>query len=154
MYLGLMKRGVQLLLAFFLLVGFASSFYGLEFITIPLAVVLYVYSFFDGYSIFRNIKAGKVVEDESVIKSLDSIGKILTNGYWIGLVLVVFGVIALLQGFRYSGIFNQMMYQYINVAEEFIPAAILFILGIFLMVKGNKNRKANKEERHDRSLDR
>lgn len=147
MYLGLMKRGLQLLLAFVLLIGCASAFYGLGFILVPIIIVLYVYSFFDGYSIFRNVMAGKTVEDESVIEGLDPARKILINGYWIGLALIVFGLIAAFQNIRFLPIFRESFYEYFRMVQNFTPAAILLILGIVLMAKGNKQRKINKEEK-------
>lgn len=146
MYLGLIKRGVQMLLAFTLLIGSAATFGGLEFILVPLTVVLYVYSFFDGYSIYRNLKAGKVVEDESVVEGLESLRKLLSNGYWIGLVLIILGSIAFFQNFMRLDILGEQVYYFIRRADNFIPALLLLGFGIFLMAKGNKQRKANKAE--------
>ncbi len=147
MYLGLMHRGLQLLIAFCLTFAFSVTFYGLEFITIPAMVVLFVYSFFDGYSIYRNLKAGKVVADESVIEGLDSLKKIFASGYWIGLALIVFGVIIAFQNILRMDTFNSIAYYYNNYIGRFIPAILLFALGIFLMIKGNSQRKKNRDSK-------
>ena len=146
MYLGLIKRGVQLLLAFTLLIGIVAAFDFLGYILVPALVVLYVYSFFDGYSIYRNLKAGKVVEDESVIEGLESLRKILSNGYWVGLVLVILGIVAAFNNIANLEILNERVYEILEGTISFIPAIALLSLGIFLMAKGNKQRKANKAE--------
>jgi len=147
MYLGLMKRGVQLLLSFCLLIGVATLV-NLGFIIGPIMVVLYVYSFFDGYNILRNIQAGKTVEDESIVEGLDSVKKIITNGYWVGAILIGLGAILSIQTVWYSlpimRIFRQ---EYYYVFRNIIPAIFLFGIGIYLMSKGNKQRKVKKEEK-------
>jgi len=147
MYMGLMMRGIQLLLAFLLLIGIATTIYGLEFILIPIIVVLYVYSFFDGYSIYRNIKSGKVVEDEAFINNFDKAKKIFANGYWIGVGLFAFGFIVLIANLADKFAFNLIDRYYLELIVDFIPAAILLIAGTVLMVIGNKQRKKLKDDR-------
>ncbi|MEX1375858.1 MAG: hypothetical protein AB1Z23_00135 [Eubacteriales bacterium] len=148
MYLGLIKRGVQLLLSFLLLIGFATTVYGLEFLIIPIIVVLFVYSFFDGYSIFRNIKDGKTVKDESFIEGLDSLKQLISNAYWIGFALLVFSIIIVLNRITDMDVFQPIGYYYNYYVEDFIPAFIMLALGIFLMVKGNAQRKAKKAQKN------
>ena len=51
MYMGLLKRGVQLFLSFCILVSImASSSFGQEALISPIALAIFAYSFFDGYS--------------------------------------------------------------------------------------------------------
>jgi len=152
MYMGLMKRGTQLLFAFLLLIAIAATIYGLEIILIPVIVVLYVYSFFDGYSIYRNIQSGKVVEDEAFVNSFDKVKKIFTGGYWIGVILIVVGFIAFIVSLTEKFAFNIIDRYYLDIIVEFIPAALLLIAGTVLMVIGNKQRKKLKEDRENNSL--
>ncbi|MBN2878008.1 MAG: hypothetical protein JXN65_00050 [Clostridia bacterium] len=147
MYMGLMKRGIQLLLAFLFLIGIAATIYGLEFILVPVIVVLYVYSFFDGYSIYRNIKSGQVVEDEAFVETFDSVKKIFANGYWIGVVLIVFGAVVFIANLFDKFAFNIIDRYYLDIIVDFFPAAFLLIAGTVLMVIGNKQRKKLKEDR-------
>jgi len=146
MYLGLVKRGVQMLMAFTLSIGIASTFHILSFVLVPLTIVIYVYSFFDGYSVYRNLKAGKVVEDESIIEGLEPLRKLLSNGYWIGLVLLILGAFSIFQNVIRLDIINDSVHRFIREVDNFIPAVLLLGFGIFLMLKGNKQRKVNKEE--------
>ena len=147
MYMGLVKRGIQLLLTFLLLIGFATTIDGLEFLLIPLIVVLFVYSFFDGYSIYRNIKAGKTVKDESVIEGLDSLKKLVSNGYWIGFAILILGLFFIVNRISDMSEFDPFGYYFDYYIEKFIPAAIMMALGIFLMAKGNAQRKLKKENK-------
>ena len=144
MYLGLMKRGIQLMLSFLLLIGITVVLNSLSFILVPVLVVMYVYSFFDGYSIFRNIKSGKTVNDEDVISGFDSIRKMFINGYWIGLILLILGTVLVFQNLLNSSFFSPLR-EIFNIAVKYIPAAILLALGIVLMIKGSKERNKIKE---------
>lgn len=147
MYMGLMKRGIQLLLTFLLLIGFATTVYGLEFIVIPVIVVLFVYSFFDGYSIYRNIKEGKTVKDENVMDGLDPVKKLVSNWFWLGFAILILGLFFIVNRISDMSEFDPFGYYFDYYIEEFIPAAIMLALGIFLMVKGNAQRKAKKENK-------
>ena len=147
MYMGLMKRGIQLLLTFLLLIGFATTVYGLEFIVIPVIVVLFVYSFFDGYSIYRNIKEGKTVKDENVIDGLDPVKKLVNNWFWLGFAILILGLLFIVNRISDMSEFDPFGYYFDYYIEDFIPAAIMLALGIFLMVKGNAQRKAKKENK-------
>ena len=149
MYLGLMKRGIQLMFSFLLLVGIGFGLRSLSFILVPVVVVLYIYSFFDGYSIFRSIKSGKTVEDEEFIKSHDSLKKLFANGYWIGVLLIVLGTILLLNNFIDDVVFNFIDRQYFYMIMDYVPAALLLTAGVLLMIKGNKERKKLKEQKKD-----
>lgn len=135
-----------MLLAFTLLIGIAATFEYLAFILVPAIVVLYVYSFFDGYSVYRNLKSGKVVEDESVIEGLESLRKILSNGYWIGFVLVLLGALIGFKNIVELNILSDRVYAFLEGALSFIPAVILLGFGIYLMAKGDKQRKKNDTE--------
>ena len=147
MYMGLMKRGIQLLLTFLLLIGFATTVYGLEFIVIPVIVVLFVYSFFDGYSIYRNIKEGKTVKDENVMDGLDPVKKLVSNWFWLGFAILILGLLFIVNRISDMSEFDPFGYYFDYYIEDFIPAAIMLALGIFLMVKGNAQRKAKKESK-------
>ncbi len=149
MYLGLMKRGIQLMLTFLLLVGIGFTLQSLSFILVPVIVVLYVYSFFDGYSIFRSIKSGKTVEDEEFIESHNTLKKLFVNGYWIGVILLVLGGIILLNNFIDDVLFNIIDRHYFYMAMDYVPAAVLLIAGVLLMAKGGKEHRKLKEQKRD-----
>lgn len=146
MYLGLMKRGIQILAPFFLCVFIALWTNMLEFVLAPAAIVIYAFSFFDGYNCLRNIKAGKKVLDEPIIEGLNFNKLIEGRGYIIGIILVVLGAFALIDSLASALRFNEYAYRIFRYFREFTPAAILLILGFIFMVKGRKNTKNNKEE--------
>ncbi len=144
MYMGLMKRGVQILLCFAVCVGIMSSTnlgHSLEFVLLPLAFIIFVYSFFDGYSCRRQIRSGVQLPDEGIIEEVKGFaeGKKI-NKYWLGIVLAVLGVMLGLDALSNRRIFIYSVTQAADFMLDILPAALLLVLGIVLIVR-NKNNK-------------
>ena len=95
MYQGYMKRGLSLLLAFFLVI-FVSTYFYLGTLALFLPVI-WLYAFFDSYSLRSQLAAGTAPEDAFLfgLSDMDSkrLGELLRKRHsLIGWVLVAVGV--------------------------------------------------------------
>ncbi|MBS4537972.1 hypothetical protein GOQ27_05835 [Clostridium sp. D2Q-11] len=139
MYLGLMKRGVQLMIAFFMLLAIPSILNFAGFIGL-FATVVWFYSVFDAYHIKKRLMRGDIVEDELVVE-MDWLNM---NYYYLGLGLLIFGGLALLnQGlYSFQYIFNiatiNIGFKVFRFLREITLPILLIVAGIVL-IKRSKN---------------
>ena len=91
MYLGLMKRGVQTMVAFFGSI-FVTSFIGFEELMSLVVPVVIFYSIFDTQQLVKKINEGIPVEDTPFW----DIKNIPFNQKWLGYALIVIGFLALM----------------------------------------------------------
>lgn len=144
MYLGLVKKGIQVLLLF-LLIGPVFRLLGVGFFSYIIGIPIWFYTFFDTFSVARLLDMGQSVPDTDFIfskytaegeqKFIDSskIGKGISLVIAIGLILL--GSYAILHNiFR-----NNPLYILITgfVSSLFIPVLLVFA-GLFLLFKNRK----------------
>lgn len=139
MYLGLMKRGFQLMIAFFGLIIIPNVIDFLGILNL-LTIVVWFYSVFDAYHIKKRINKGEKVKDELIIDmSFENI-----NYYHVGIILLVLGSLALLNEGLYSTeyIFDISRMNTIFKIFRFIrkiTLPIILIVGGVMLVKRSKN---------------
>lgn len=136
MSMGLFKRGVQLMVttigAFTLLLSFNADQ------LIPVVCFpLWFFSFFDGYNIRKQLIAGKTVNDEEVY----SYDIIFSNKKFLGLALLVLGLIGFINAFPSSVIISLFGVDFQNVywsLRRSIVPLFLIISGLYLLFKSRK----------------
>lgn len=144
MYLGLVKRGIQVLLVF-LLVEPLFRILGLSFLTWIVKIPIWFYTFFDTFSVARMLDMGQPVHDTDFIFSKytkdgehpvvdrNKIGKNLI--FIIGIALILLGSFAILNNIMD----NNPLYEIIKsqVSSLFMPV-LLVLAGIYLLFKNRK----------------
>lgn len=122
-YLGLMNRGLQTMLLFFGSI-FVSTFIGLEEFMALIAPVVVFYSIFDTQHLVKEYNRGVGIEDRQVL----DIGKIQITQSWIGYVLVVIGVMALMHNLSFYipfwGYFRRMF-----------PGILIIAAGVYILYR-------------------
>ena len=144
MYLGLVKRGIQVLLAF-LLVEPLFRLLGIGFLTGIVRIPIWFYTFFDTFSVARMLDMEKPVHDTDFIFSKyvkdgeypvvdrNKIGRNLT--LIIAIVLILIGIFAILNNLFISYPIYRLIRSYIS--SLFIPV-LLVLAGIYLLFKNRK----------------
>jgi len=138
MYMGLMTRGLQLLIGFMLgcaLVGFTYNF---NFIIGPAMVVLYIFNLFDAYNCRKRIQAGVEVLDEPVVK---------VGGVYVGIGLIVLGGLGLLFTLDNLRHMADLFYDIVGNVIRLLPSLILLAVGLVLLSRNRKKapKEADKE---------
>jgi hypothetical protein len=141
MYLGLVKKGVQALVAF-LLIEPIFRFIGLREIGDILQIVMWFYTFFDTFSTANKIDKGEPVSDSdffinkykgngsfSSYKSVTSNKNIIVIAAW---ALIIIGCLAILNKLFYTSEVFHLIRSYINM--YFLPV-ILVLAGVYLLLK-------------------
>ena len=138
MYQGYMKRGVSLLLSFFLVI-FVSTYFYLGTLALFLPVI-WLYAFFDSYALRSQLSAGTAPEDAFLfgLSDMDSnrLGELLRKRHsLIGWVLVAVGVYMLydmlmgqLSGL-FFGWFGEWLYSLLRYG---LPRVVITVLVILL----------------------
>lgn len=144
MYLGLIKKGIQVLLIF-LLVGPFFRLLGLGFLAWIVQITIWFYTFFDTFSVARMLDMGQPIHDTDFIFSKyvkdgeypvvdrNKIGKNLS--LIIAITLILLGSFAILNNL----LKNNQLYGIIKnyVSTLFIPV-LLVLAGIYLLFKNRK----------------
>lgn len=144
MYLGLVKRGIQVLLVF-LLIEPVFRLIGLNFLTALVRIPIWFYTFFDTFSVARMLDMGQPVHDTDFIFSKyvkdgeypvvdrNKIGKNLS--IIIAVALILLGTFAILNNL----LGNTQIYKQIidHISTLFIPM-LLVLSGIYLLFKNRK----------------
>lgn len=142
MYLGLMKRGLQFMLAFFGILALSNLFYSADFL-IFFATVVWFYSFFDCIHMRRKLENDERIEEDLIfpidVKNI--------SGKNLGVGLIILGGVVLLNEF-----FDQLVYltNKMNINSESIRVTIrlirdsifpivLVVIGFFILKKSKKN---------------
>lgn len=144
MYLGLMNKGLCLMILFFSVLSFsisASSFLGVDWLSaflIPtVCVVCFFYSVFDCMGLVREILSGRLVRDIELHEIKSIFGKININKRMVGTVLVVIGLLGTLNVF--SDTLNSFLIKYFNFGfslTSIVVPLLLVLLGFYLIQKG------------------
>ena len=147
MYQGYMKRGVSLLLSFFLVL-FVSTYFYLGTLALFLPVI-WLYAFFDSYALRSQLSAGTAPEDAFLfgLSDMDSkrLGALLHKRHsLIGWVLVAVGVYMLydmlmgqLSGL-FFGWFGEWLYSFLRYGLPRVVITVLVILLGLWFIRGPK----------------
>ena len=147
MYQGYMKRGVSLLLSFFLVI-FVSTYFYLGTLALFLPVI-WLYAFFDSYALRSQLSAGTAPEDTFLfgLSDMDSkrLGALLHKRHsLIGWVLVAVGVYMLydillgqLSGL-FFGWFGEWLYSLLRYGLPRVVITVLVILLGLWFIRGPK----------------
>lgn len=147
MYQGYMKRGLSLLLAFFLVIFVSTYFYlGTLVLFLP---VIWAYAFFDSYSLRSQISAGTAPEDAFLfgLSDMDSkrLGELLRKRHsLIGWVLVAVGAYMLYDmvldqmGGLFFGWFGEWLYSLLRYSLPRVVITVLVILLGLWFIRGPK----------------
>ena len=147
MYQGYMKRGVSLLLSFFLVI-FVSTYFYLGTLALFLPVI-WLYAFFDSYALRSQLSAGTAPEDAFLfgLSDMDSkrLGALLHKRHsLIGWVLVAVGVYMLydmlmgqLSGL-FFGWFGEWLYSFLRYGLHRVVITVLVILLGLWFIRGPK----------------
>lgn len=137
MYLGIMKRGLQLMVAFFGLIAVSNVFYSADFIGL-FSVIVWFYSVFDCYHIRKKLQHGEIVE-EDLFFNIDLKKINLTHA---GLAAVVIGGVILLNEALDQMIYMSRRFYFDPIVFRFLRNSIfpvlLITLGLFLIRKAKK----------------
>lgn len=131
MYFGMLKKGIETMVLFFLFVELGHYiFFPMFIITCP----MWFYTFFDTYRVAHKLDRGEEVYDES-IGNIDIFKGInFDKTYWniIAAILIVIGIIS---------ICNNMVpdfYFVTNAIKSYFVPAVFIILGIYILYKSRK----------------
>ena len=137
MYMGLMTRGLQILVGFMLgcaLLGFSYNF---NFIIGPAMVVLYIFNLFDAYNCRKRIQAGAEVPDEPVV---------YVGGVYVGIGLIVMGALGLLFTLDNLHRMSAWFYDVMGNIIRLLPSLILLAIGLVLLGKGRKKDRKREDK--------
>jgi len=139
MYMGLMKRGLQLMVVFFGIIALDSFLY-LEELLLVFLIPIWFFSFFDSHQIYKAIKQGEEVKDTFAFDiPSKTFGK-----YHIGIGLIVIGLLALIRrlthALHYMDLSHEMRVLYTNIERSIVPV-LLIILGIWIIRRSKKKRQ-------------
>jgi TM2 domain-containing membrane protein YozV len=144
MYLGLVRRGLQVLIAF-LLIEPVFRLLGIGFLGDILRIPIWFYTFFDTFSVARMIDMGETVHDSDFI-----FNKYVNEGSYptvdrnklsknlsliIALVLILLGTFAILNNVFQGYAVYQLIRSYIS--KLLIPV-LLVLAGIYMLFKNRK----------------
>lgn len=144
MYLGLVKRGIQVLLIY-LLVGPVFRLVGIKFLITVVRIPIWFYTFFDTFSVARMLDIGEKVQDSDFIFSKyakdgeypyvdrNKIGRSLS--IIISVALILIGSFAILNNLLNGNSTYEMIKS--HVSTLFFPV-LLVIAGIYLLIKNRK----------------
>ena len=147
MYQGYMKRGVSLLLSFFLVI-FVSTYFYLGTLALFLPVI-WLYAFFDSYALRSQLSAGTAPEDAFLfgLSDMDSkrLGELLRKRHsLIGWVLVAVGAYMLYDmvldqmGGLFFGWFGEWLYSLLRYSLPRVVITVLVILLGLWFIRGPK----------------
>lgn len=136
MYMGLMKRGVFIMGAFFLSAALTSYSHGIVGMIIP---IIFIMSFFDANNIRRKINRGECIEDE-----IEGIMGFLHSNKAVFAVLGSLCLLSMLfDGMR--GFMGNLQY---SSGKNIIPYIVLGA-GIYFLVKRRKRVDRHEPAKHD-----
>lgn len=149
MYLGLMKKGIQAMVIFFM-VEPLFRFIGLSGLIGIIQIPLWFYLFFDTFNIAHKLDRGEFISDSDFIfskyhnfnkkenlnnETIDNMnGK---NGLIVGYALVIIGVLSIINKL----LPNNAIYNFIkhSIGIYFVPVLFIFV-GIYLLVKPHEKK--------------
>lgn len=145
MYLGLMKRGMQFLAAFFVLVAFLATTGMFGSLFVSLACIVWFYSAFDSYHCRKMMSRGETVLDSPI---LEDYGYSEIRLYFserkttVGVIIILLGVYMLfkeIRNYAYNvDIIPRTIARIMNIASNMFIPALLIIGGIYMLRRAKK----------------
>jgi hypothetical protein len=152
MYMGLMKRGLQFLTAFFGFIVVAAFLDGgLGDLLIPVILIVWFYSAFDSYQCRKLMVKGEKIEDIPAIEGfsfdnfMDFFGK---RKKITGTAVLFIGIYMFFRELRtYEGSLgiSYRVFEYINFGFDLIIPLILVAGGIYLIKRGSTRQRPENE---------
>jgi len=136
MYLGVMKRGLQIMLAFFGIIAIGNLFYDADFLVF-FAIIIWFYGFFDCYHIRKKLQNGEEVVEDLII----DIDMKKINFHYVGIGLVIFGALILINGTFTRFEYSLSRYSIYPEVFRFIRNAtfpVFLIIGGILILRNSK----------------
>jgi hypothetical protein len=136
MYLGLMRRGSEIMIAFFASIFLVADVLQLAEIGVPLSIIIYFYSLFDAYHLCRSVKKGDEVADSNFLM----LSGFTLNGYHMGIAAIALGFIFLidrLHGYMIHFI-SSLAY---GIFQRSITPLLIILLGLYLVIAAGKASK-------------
>jgi hypothetical protein len=143
MYMGLMNRGLQILIGFMLGFAFLGFSYSFNFVIGPAMTVLYIFNIFDAYNCRRQIAQGVDLPDEALVQ----IGG--TTGVYIGAALIAFGFMGLLFTLESLQYMTSLFYDIVGNVIRLLPSLLLLAIGFVLLRNHRKQTRKAKEQKAD-----
>lgn len=144
MYLGLIRKGVQVL-AVFLLVEPLFRLLGVSFLSPLVRIPLWFYAFFDTFTIARKMDRGEVVEDSDFIYKKHENGSVgaqydfdkMSKNLWIYIAwaLILIGTFSIADKIFRPYELYAIIRTYIN--NLFLPV-VLILAGVYMLFKNKK----------------
>ena len=139
MYLGMMRRGTELMAIFFASIFIVTVALGLSEIGVPLFIITFFYSLFDAQHINKAIRRGEIVQDQNIFFKKDY----GLNGYHYGLIAIVLGLMFLIN--RLERLLSDLMpYRLYYIIQRSFTPLIIIGLGLYLLLKSSKDSKSQK----------
>lgn len=137
MYLGLMRRGLEIIAVFFASIFIISDTLQLAEIGIPLSIIIFFYSLFDAQHLNKSIRRGEEVTDSNFLK----LPGFTLNGYHMGIGAIILGIIFLLDRLRgyIAQFISPVSY---SIIERSITPLLIIALGLYLVKSADKSEKA------------
>lgn len=135
MYFGMLKKGLETMVLFFL-IPTILSYVGISFIIPVFFIPFWLYTFFNTHQLARKVDRGEVLQDESIFANNDlgfGLGKDNNNGFFkiIAWALIIIGILAII-----NKIFVD--FQILYVLRSYIAPVLFIIIGLYLLLKGRK----------------
>lgn len=136
MYLGLMTRGLQILIGFMLCCALLEFAYYISFLIGPAMVVIYIFNLFDAYNCRRRIQQGAEVTDEPIVRA---------GGVYVGVGLISLGGVGLLYSLQSLSNMVDLYYEVIYNIIRLLPPLLLLAAGVALTVRARKHKHQQKD---------
>ncbi|HHY81113.1 MAG TPA: hypothetical protein GX505_00305 [Clostridiales bacterium] len=142
MYLGLMRRGLELMAAFFACIFIVADLLHLAEIGVPLCIIIFFYSLFDAQHLNKAIRRGETISDTGQ----QFFPKIALNAYHMGIAAIVLGLIFLMDRLR-SYIIHFIPDIAYSMIERSIVPLLIIALGLYIIKNASREKEnpVNKE---------
>jgi TM2 domain-containing membrane protein YozV len=141
MYMGLFKRGFQLMFGFISAIVL-FSYLNTEGMMLLIIIPTWFFSFFDSYAIRRRIRKGEEVGD-TVIFDYDIL---IGNKRIVGMAMLLLGILGVVNAFEHSviqHIFGGNLYW--SIKRSIMPIALIGA-GVYMLSKSKKEEAKNTED--------
>ena len=141
MYMGLFKRGFQLMFGFISAIVL-FSYLNTEGMMLLIIIPTWFFSFFDSYAIRRRIRKGEEVGD-TVIFDYDIL---IGNKRIVGMAMLLLGILGVVNAFEHSviqHIFGGNLYW--SIKRSIMPIALIGA-GVYMLSKSKKKEEAKNTE--------
>jgi len=134
MYLGLMQKGLEAMLLFWASITI-FAWISLPHFVAMISIPLWFYFFFDTYAMRNRLAQGEEVDDKGMLNIMARLGD--HKYYYIGIGLMVIGVLALLGNLSHD---FSSWFKYGYYFKKYLPSVLLIAGGIFLLSRTRSSR--------------